>query len=106
MIEVKDFQKEVVDSDKPVVADFWAPWCGPCRMLAPVFEAVSKSIKGAKFVKVNVDEHQNIASQMGIRGIPAVMVLHKGQPVGGLIVGVKPQKELEAEIKKQLEKIK
>lgn len=106
MIEVKDFQKDVVDSDKPVVVDFWAPWCGPCKMLAPAFEAVSKSIKSAKFVKVNVDEHQNIASQMGIRGIPAIMVFDKGEPIGGLIVGVKPEKELEAEIKKKLETIR
>jgi len=104
MKEVDDFQKDVVDSDKPVVVDFWAPWCGPCKMLAPTLTEVSKSIKSAKFVKVNVDDHQNIASQYGVRGIPAIMVFSKGQPVQGLIVGVKPKDELEAEIKKLLEK--
>jgi thioredoxin 1 len=77
IIEVTDmnFDQEVLQSDKPVVVDFWAPWCGPCRMLAPIFEQLAQQYGDKiKFVKVNVDENPTSAIRFNIRGIPTVMI--------------------------------
>ena len=84
------FQKEVVHSDLPVLVDFYADWCGPCKMIAPTIEQLSKEYAGkAKFVKVNTDDNQELAQQFGIMSIPTVMFFSKGK-VEDIIVGAAP----------------
>lgn len=94
------FVKDVVDASKtrPVLVDFWAPWCGPCKQLTPVLEKVVKAAKGkVKLVKMNIDEHppifQQIAQQMGIQSIPAVLAFVNGQPIDGFL-GALPEKQI------------
>ena len=83
-----NFASEVLGSEQPVLVDFWAAWCGPCRMIAPTIEAVAEKYKGkAKVMKLNVDENPNTPAQFGIRGIPT-MILYKGGEVAETIVGV------------------
>ncbi|GMU55052.1 MAG: hypothetical protein AMXMBFR33_41980 [Candidatus Xenobia bacterium] len=100
-----NFQTEVLDSELPVLVDFGADWCGPCKMLEPIFEAVSESYQGkVKFVKLNTDENKNIAAKYGVRGIPVLIMFHKGQPVdkkGGFM----PDTELTRFIEKHLSQV-
>jgi len=80
--EVTDiaFEADVLGSDKPVLVDFWAEWCGPCRMIAPSVEAVAEEYDGkASFYKMNVDENMNVPQQFGIRGIPPLILFKGGQ---------------------------
>ena len=75
-----NFEKDVLGSDKPVLIDFWAEWCGPCRMIAPSVEAVAEQYQGkASVYKMNVDENMNVPKQYGIRGIPTLIVFKGGQ---------------------------
>ena len=94
--------KELLQQDKTVFVDFWASWCGPCRMLAPVFEAVANEFEGkAEFVKINVDEEEAAAIAYGISSIPNVLAL-KGEKVLGSNLGFVPQAVLEGFVKEHL----
>ena len=76
------FQEVVLDSDIPVVVDYWAEWCGPCKMIAPVLDQAEPALAGkAKIVKLNIDENPTTAAQFGIRGIPTLMIFKGGEPV-------------------------
>ncbi len=89
------FDTEVLKAGTPVLVDFWAPWCGPCRALAPTLDAIAdENVGKVKVVKVNVDDNPNIAAQYGIRGIPAVMCFNKGALVNQ-VVGAVPKNKLE-----------
>ncbi len=88
-----NWQAEVINSDKPIVVDFWAPWCGPCRIIAPIIEELSNEIDGVKFGKLNTDENPNIAMQYGIRAIPTIMLFKNGEVVDTRI-GVQPKEAL------------
>lgn len=92
-IEITDatFEEVVLKSDKPVVVDFWAEWCGPCKMLGPTIEELSKDFEGQVVVgKVDVDANQDFASQYGVRNIPTVLIFQNGDVVGRQ-VGVAPK---------------
>lgn len=92
-VTTNNFQKEVMESEKIVLLDFWAPWCGPCRMLGPIVESIAEEYPDVKVCKVNVDEEGDLAQQFGVMSIPAVFVLENGK-ITNQSVGVKPKQQL------------
>ncbi len=88
-----NFQEEVMNSEKPVLVDFWASWCGPCRMVIPVVEQIAEENEDIKVVKVNVDEEQELAAQFGVMTIPTLMVVKNGE-ITNKSVGVKNKKQI------------
>ncbi len=96
-----DFNEVVLNYEGVVLVDFWATWCGPCKMIAPVVEEVSKEVSNARFVKIDVDENENLANKYQIASIPTLMIFKNGTPVDTL-VGFMPKDSLKAVVIKHL----
>lgn len=92
-INKNNFHEEVMNSDKPVLIDFWAPWCGPCRMVVPIVEEIAAEHPEYKIVKVNVDEEPELASQFGVASIPTLVVMENGLEVERS-VGARPKNQI------------
>jgi len=102
-IEVNDknFEQEVLKSDKPVIVDFWAEWCGPCRVLGPRFEELSGEMDKVKFCKLDVDKNQQTSIKYSVRSIPTLLMFKDGE-VAGTIVGAYPKDMIKQKIEETL----
>jgi thioredoxin 1 len=96
-----NFQAEVLEADGPVLVDFWAPWCGPCRVVAPVLEEIAAERPDLKIVKLNVDENQQTAANFQVLSIPTLILFKHGE-VAKKVVGAYPKRKLEAELEPAL----
>ena len=96
------FTAEVLEADKPVLVDFWATWCPPCRVMSPILDEMAGARDDIKIVSVDVDNEQELAVQYGVLGMPTFMVFDNGAPIANL-VGARPRKRLESELREALE---
>lgn len=95
-LTIENFENEVLDSDMPVLVDFWATWCGPCRMVAPIVEEIAQDYAGTvKVGKVNVDEQPQLAMAYDIESIPTIMIFKDGK-VADKVIGFRPKEQIEA----------
>jgi thioredoxin 1 len=94
-ITKENFESEVLKSDKPVLVDFWAPWCGPCRMVSPIVDEIADEVTTAKVGKINVDEQEELAMQFGVMSIPTLIVFKNGK-VDKQAVGGRPKADIVA----------
>jgi thioredoxin 1 len=103
IIEVTDanFQAEVIEAEGPVLVDFWAPWCGPCRVVAPVLEEINNEREDLRIVKLNVDENQQTAANFEVLSIPTLILFKGGAPVKK-VIGAYPKRRLEQELEPAL----
>jgi thioredoxin 1 len=93
-VTTSSFEQEVIQSEKPVIVDFWAEWCGPCHAVAPVLERIAEEHDEVKLVKVNIDDEQQLAMKYGIASIPTIVLFKDGQPAAAAI-GAQPKSALE-----------
>ena len=94
-LTLENFEQEVLQSDNPVLIDFWATWCGPCRMMSPVVDAFAAENPAIKVGKVNVDDQPQLAAAFGIESIPTLVAIKDGKAIG-MVVGVRPKEEIAA----------
>ena len=97
-VNKNNFQEEVLNSDKPVLVDFWAPWCGPCRMVLPIIQEISEENEDIKVVKINVDEEPELANRFGVMTIPTLYVFKNGEAVRSRS-GAMPKEQILAMVK-------